>query len=149
MYTFFSLWFCSSLDFGRCFSFLMIHTEGRTPWTGDQSIARPLPTHRTTQTQNKRTQTTMPRVEFEPTIPVFEQAKTVHAFDRAATVIGRYMYTRTYRIKICSFCGPLLIAINRNAKCRFCVPATLLFHSFNSATAAKVISFNGLLQLKI
>jgi hypothetical protein len=29
----------------------------------------------------------MPRVGLEPTIPVFERAKTVHAFDRAATVI--------------------------------------------------------------
>jgi hypothetical protein len=33
---------------------------GRTPWTEDQPVARPLPTHRTTQTQSKRTQT------FEP-----------------------------------------------------------------------------------
>jgi hypothetical protein len=31
----------------------------------------------------------MPQVEFEPTIPVFERAKTVYALDRAATVIGR------------------------------------------------------------
>jgi hypothetical protein len=30
----------------------------------------------------------MPQVGFEPTIPVFEQAKTVHALDRAAAVIG-------------------------------------------------------------
>jgi hypothetical protein len=30
----------------------------------------------------------MPRVRFEPTIPVFERAKTVHALDRAATMIG-------------------------------------------------------------
>jgi hypothetical protein len=30
----------------------------------------------------------MPRVGFENTIPVFEWAKTVHALDRAATVIG-------------------------------------------------------------
>jgi hypothetical protein len=30
----------------------------------------------------------MPRVGFEPTIPVFERAKTVHALDSAATVIG-------------------------------------------------------------
>jgi hypothetical protein len=29
----------------------------------------------------------MPRVGFEPTIPVFERAKTVHALDRAVTVI--------------------------------------------------------------
>jgi hypothetical protein len=30
----------------------------------------------------------MPSVGFEPTIPVFERAKTVHALDCAATVIG-------------------------------------------------------------
>jgi hypothetical protein len=29
-------------------------TDGRTPWTIDKPDARPLPTHRTTQTQNKR-----------------------------------------------------------------------------------------------
>jgi hypothetical protein len=34
----------------------------------------------------------MPQVGFEPTIPVFEQAKTVHGLDRAATVIGRNAY---------------------------------------------------------
>jgi hypothetical protein len=28
-------------------------TDGRTPWTSDQPVARPLPKHRTTQTQNK------------------------------------------------------------------------------------------------
>jgi hypothetical protein len=56
-----------------------------TPWTGDQPVARLLPTHRTIQTQNKRTHTSMSLVGFEPTIPVFKQAKTVHA----ASVIGR------------------------------------------------------------
>jgi hypothetical protein len=30
----------------------------------------------------------MPRVGFEPTIPVFEGAKTVYALDRATTLIG-------------------------------------------------------------
>jgi hypothetical protein len=46
--------------------------------------------HKATQqhTRNKRTQTSMPRVRFEPTTPVFERAKTVQALDRAATVIG-------------------------------------------------------------
>jgi hypothetical protein len=33
----------------------------------------------------------MPQVGFETTIPVFEQAKTVHALDRAATVIGLHI----------------------------------------------------------
>jgi hypothetical protein len=35
-----------------------------------------------TQTQNKRTQTSMPWVRFEPTIPAFERAKTVWHSDR-------------------------------------------------------------------
>jgi hypothetical protein len=30
----------------------------------------------------------MPQIGFEPTIPMFEWAKTVHALDRAAIVIG-------------------------------------------------------------
>jgi hypothetical protein len=35
----------------------------------------------------------MPRLGLEPTIRMFEQAKTVHALDRAATVIGLlYIY---------------------------------------------------------
>jgi hypothetical protein len=38
--------------------------------------------------QNKRTQTSMPRVGFELTIPVFERAQTVHALDRSAAMIG-------------------------------------------------------------
>jgi hypothetical protein len=37
---------------------------------------------------NKRTQTPMPCVGFEPTIPASERAKTVDALDSAATVIG-------------------------------------------------------------
>jgi hypothetical protein len=69
------------------FSFLILHTVGRTPWTGDEPVAWSLPTHRT-QTQNERTQTSMPRVWFEPTTPVFGRAKTVHALDRTSIVIG-------------------------------------------------------------
>jgi hypothetical protein len=68
------------------FQFLNLYAVGRT---GDQAVARPLPRHRTTQTQNKRTQTSMPRMGFEPTTPVFERAETVLALDRAATVVGR------------------------------------------------------------
>jgi hypothetical protein len=34
----------------------------------------------------------MPRLGFEPIIPVFELAKTVHAFKHAATVTGFSMY---------------------------------------------------------
>jgi hypothetical protein len=34
----------------------------------------------------------MPWVVFEPTIPESELTKTVHALDRAATVIGVFKY---------------------------------------------------------
>jgi hypothetical protein len=65
------------------FTFLILYTVGRTPWTGDQLVARlPLPVHRT------QTQTSMPRVGFEPTIIALERAERVHGLDREATVIG-------------------------------------------------------------
>jgi hypothetical protein len=41
------------------FQFLNLYTIGTTSWTGDQSVARPIPTHKTTQTQNGRTETSM------------------------------------------------------------------------------------------
>jgi hypothetical protein len=66
------------------FILLIPYTVDRTPLTGDQPVASSLPTRRTTQTQNKYTQTTMPGVGLEPTIRAFERAKTVHALDRAA-----------------------------------------------------------------
>jgi hypothetical protein len=72
------------------FQFLNLYTDRRTPRTSDRPVARPLPKQRTTQIQNKPIETSMSRVEFEPTIPAFERAKTVHALDRAATVIGNY-----------------------------------------------------------
>jgi hypothetical protein len=59
------------------FSFLILYTIGITPWTGDQPVARPLPTHRT-QTQNELTQTSMLWVKFEPKMPAFERAKKVY-----------------------------------------------------------------------
>jgi hypothetical protein len=77
------------LDLGGLFSFLILYTVCTTHRTGDQPVARPLNADRTAQTQNKRTQTSMPRVRFEPTIPVFERAKTFRALDLAVTVIGR------------------------------------------------------------
>jgi hypothetical protein len=38
----------------------------------------------------------MPWVGFEPTIPVSERAKTVHALDGSATVTGLFQFTTTY-----------------------------------------------------
>jgi hypothetical protein len=94
-FSFFSLWLYSPLNLGRFFSFLILYTFGRTHWTEDQPVARPLPTHRTTQTQNKRRQMSMTRVGFEPMSPVLERAKTVYALDLAAPVIGPSNSTST------------------------------------------------------
>jgi hypothetical protein len=78
------LWLYSLLlVLGRFFNFLMFYTVGRTPWTEDQPVSRPLPAHRATHTQQS-----VPWVGFEPTIPVFERAKAVHALNRPATVSG-------------------------------------------------------------
>jgi hypothetical protein len=38
---------------GRFVQFPDLFTIGRTPWTCDELVARPLPKHRTAQTQNK------------------------------------------------------------------------------------------------
>jgi hypothetical protein len=70
------------------------YTDGRTPWTTDQPVARSLPRYRTTQKQNKR----IHRLNIDALsgirtqIPASERAKTVHALDRAATVIGEGMF---------------------------------------------------------
>jgi hypothetical protein len=39
------------------------YTDGMTPWSSDQPVARPLSKHRTTQTQNKRIHTEHPCLE--------------------------------------------------------------------------------------
>jgi hypothetical protein len=91
------LWLYSPCGTLPLLQFLNLYTVGNTPWTGDQPVARPLPTNRITQTMNKRTQTSMPQVGFETTIPVFERVKTVHALGRADTMIGFSIYTLPQR----------------------------------------------------
>jgi hypothetical protein len=49
-------WFYSLCGPWPLFQFPDLFTIGRTPWTSDQHVPRPLPKHRTTQTQNKCTQ---------------------------------------------------------------------------------------------
>jgi hypothetical protein len=93
----------SICDYSPCipwphFQFLNFYTACRTPWTGDQPVASLLPTHRTTQTQNKRAQTSMPRAGFKLMAPSFEWAKTVHALDCVTTVFGSGLEIHIYAI---------------------------------------------------
>jgi hypothetical protein len=90
------------LSTGTTLPIYLLYTVGSTPCTGDQPVARPLPIHRTTQAQNKLTQTSMPRVGFEPTIAVFKRTRTVHVLDGAATVIGNLLsYSEEMKVALC------------------------------------------------
>jgi hypothetical protein len=57
----------------------------------------------------------MPPLGFEPTIPVFERRKTVHALDSAATVIGFFLLVTMRSAKllinlvIIHFYSPMLV----------------------------------------
>jgi hypothetical protein len=64
-------------------------TVGGTPWTGDRLFARP--TYTQTQKNAHTTQTLNIHAQsgIEPTVPESARAKTVHALDRSATVIGQ------------------------------------------------------------
>jgi hypothetical protein len=55
--------------------------------------------------QSNRIQTSTPQLEFEPTTSMFQQTKTVHASDRAATVVRKftfYLYQLLKYLKIMS-----------------------------------------------
>jgi hypothetical protein len=67
----------------------LFYADGKTPWTNDQPVARPLPT----QTQNKHTDIhALSGIRTHDTS--VRTRKTVHALDRAATVIGKAQIPR-------------------------------------------------------
>jgi hypothetical protein len=69
--------------------FLNPKRVGKTPWTGDQPVARPLPI------QKHIINTDMhPCIEWDPGARslVFERAKTVHTLDHAATVMAHSLF---------------------------------------------------------
>jgi hypothetical protein len=70
------------------------NTEGRAPWTSDQPVARPLPIHRTTQTQNKRKQTSKIR-NYDLSVRESEGSSCLRPFgyrDRLMTLLLRDNY---------------------------------------------------------
>jgi hypothetical protein len=86
-YFFISLWFYSPLDLGRFLSFL-IYTQSVGLLGRGISPSQGRYLHTKEHKHRISAETSMPWVGFETTIPVFERAKTFHALDRAATVIG-------------------------------------------------------------
>jgi hypothetical protein len=72
------------------------YTDGRTPWMSDQPVARPLPTCRTTRTQNKRTQT-QSCLEWDLNARSQRSSEQrFHALGRSATVIGNFVIIISY-----------------------------------------------------
>jgi hypothetical protein len=64
-------------------------TQSQDPMIGG-TAPRKAATYTQNNTNTELTNTeSMPRVGFEPTIPVLDRAKTVNALDLAATVINR------------------------------------------------------------
>jgi hypothetical protein len=125
-----SLWLCSPLlDLGRSFCLLILYTVGRTPWTGDQPVARPLPTHRTTQTQNKLTQTPMPwggPETHDLSVPASEDS-----LDRVATVIGCHgLSVRKYVQCLCTEFY-LLILMNPQMQSFYYATTVMYLINFN------------------
>jgi hypothetical protein len=66
------------------FSFLILRQSVRLLGR----VIRPSQGRYLAQTRSKHRQTSMPRVGFEPRIPVLERAKTFHTLDRVATLIS-------------------------------------------------------------
>jgi hypothetical protein len=74
------------VDLGRFVSFLILYTVvGLFGWGINPLQGRYLHTEQHKHRINAHT--SMPRVGFEPTIPVLKRAKTVHALDRMAIAI--------------------------------------------------------------
>jgi hypothetical protein len=78
--------------------FYQFPAVGRTPSTGISPSQGRYP-HTGQHKHNKRTQTSMPRVGLEPTIPAFERTKTFRVLHRAATVIDSYKVPK-YNLKV-------------------------------------------------
>jgi hypothetical protein len=65
----------------------------------------------------------MLRAGFEPTIPALERKKTVHAFDRAATVISRF---ENYQLNFYKIRGLGYIASGSACALHHCTSASAL-----------------------
>jgi hypothetical protein len=71
-------------------------------WTGYEPCHKAATYKRQEKAQKKRRQTPMPGVGFEPTIPVFERAKTFHALESAAAVNCNFCF------HLCNYPSPVV-----------------------------------------
>jgi hypothetical protein len=83
-----------------------IYTVGRIPWMGNQPVANPLPTYRTTQPQNKRTEISVPRTH-DPTVRAGEDGSCLY---RATTWSAVTRYTAPNNGQRSMICQRTLLA---------------------------------------
>jgi hypothetical protein len=89
------LWLYGRLsDLGHVFSFLILYKVGLLGWGTSLLQGRYL------HTEQHKHRINAHRHQFEPTVPAFEWAKTVHALDHRATVIGIKYHSHPYNITV-------------------------------------------------
>jgi hypothetical protein len=109
--------FCSTL---AAFQFLNLIHNRRNPWTWDQPVSRPLPTYRTTQTQNKHTQTSMPSMGSNPRSQYSSERRqfmpliTRLLWSAASNIWVIYWYTR----KLLQNEGTIKAYMSQNMSCK-------------------------------
>jgi hypothetical protein len=109
------LWLYSPLlDLGFYFSFLIFYIVGRTSLTGDQPVARPLPTHKKDTDTEKTPQTSMPWVEFEPPDPSLRASEDSSCLRRRGHCYRHFLCTCTKLILRTSTCGKLATTRREN-----------------------------------
>jgi hypothetical protein len=77
----------------------------------------------------------LPRVGFEPTFPVFERAKTIHALDRAATLYCTCVFIISSQLPDCEYHPYISHTLHTNP-CLTVVQVTL--PSFRTGTCASI-----------
>jgi hypothetical protein len=92
---FFSLALQPPWALASAFQFHDHFTDSRTPWTSDQLVARPLPKHRTTQTQNKHIHT--PNIHALCGIRTYDPGFRASE-DHSATVTGCSTYALEFSL---------------------------------------------------
>jgi hypothetical protein len=103
---------------------MIIFTDGRTPWTSDQLVARPLPKHRTAQTQKKHIHHTSMPVSglrtHDPSVRASKDSSCLRPLgycDRLFLLIRPHIFLRT---SFPDTCNPMFFP--RGESPRFDIP---------------------------
>jgi hypothetical protein len=133
-----------TLDFGHCSSVFLKHNAALSSMLSFVRAISPSQGSYLHTEQHKHWinahKTSMTRVGFEPTMPVFERAKTVHALDRMATAIWASLHSMTHKN-----CMELLFMLTGRSMNKHCALRHKL--RFFSSNRLRDPIHNGLLKI--